>query len=138
MSGNRFAESVNRAQYPGLRDDIGEDPARFLDHDLHQDENMKRLALARIKGIDTIEKIEAWRAVERNLDRETRDQIINELDQRRAILEEIGERPDRLEFGPFQSAEDRESESDQETSDEPRTAHEKLQRLRADGGDPDA
>lgn len=113
---------LERASFPGLKDDIGEDPARFLDHDLRRrpmgklidsvDERgheMQRLVpdedcspsrdfvKARIDGIDRIEVVRAWKAVERRLDRGPRDRIMQWLDEREQTLEEIGERPERCE-----------------------------------------
>lgn len=125
------AADLAREQFPDLREDIGEDPARFLDHDLLDDVGMRDLALTRIESIDKLAVISAWRAVERRLDRQTRQAILDALDEREADLEELGERPDRLGHGPrrppswFDSA----SES---ADDEPRNAHERLQRMRGE------
>jgi len=55
----------------------------------------------RIESIDRIEVIRAWKAVERRLGRGEdggpRSGIVQALDEREGVLEEIGERPDRLE-----------------------------------------
>jgi len=83
-----------------LKRKLGENPARFLDHELvdrgsrHTDRTLQRLARARIRGIDKIGVVNAWIAVERKLDRGPRDRIIDLLEERKAYLEEYGERPD--------------------------------------------
>jgi hypothetical protein len=113
---------------------IGENPLRWLDHDLLESQ-AKRIqrrerpdtydevvlvvdhdvsppgeqVRALIRGMDRIERIEVWRAAERRLGRGPdggpRSVVIDLLDERRAELEEIGERPDRLPCGPWQSHE---------------------------------
>ena len=81
-----------------LQAKLGENPARFLDHDLveygasHTDETLQSLVTARIRGIDYLEVVNAWIAVERKLDRGPRDRVISLLEQRKAHLEENGER----------------------------------------------
>ncbi|WP_135806033.1 hypothetical protein [Halorussus marinus] len=83
-----------------LKRKLGENPARFLDHDLvergsrHTDRTLQPLVRARIRGIDKIGVVNAWIAVERKLDRGPRDRIIELLEERKAYLEEYGERPD--------------------------------------------
>ena len=83
-----------------LKRKLGENPARFLDHDLverghrHTDHTLQRLVRARIRGIDRLEVVNAWIAVERKLDRGPRDQIIDLLEERKDYLEDHGERPD--------------------------------------------
>jgi len=83
-----------------LKDDIGENPARFLDHSVvehgegHTDHTLARMVLDRIGGIDRLEVVRAWKDVERRLDRGPRDAVINLLDQREEVLQEHGERPD--------------------------------------------
>ncbi|WP_135830655.1 hypothetical protein [Halorussus halobius] len=86
-----------------LTEDIGENPARFLDHDLVEtgpedtDHSLARMVRDRISGIDRLEVIGAWRAAERRLaseqDREPRQAVLNLLDDREAFLQEHGERP---------------------------------------------
>ena len=71
------APSVDRERFPGVKAHIGEDPARFLDRPLvdptaEGDTEPIDLALARIRGIDSLTVAKAWRAVERNLDRASR------------------------------------------------------------------
>ena len=141
--------STRRERYPEIEADIGEDPARFLDYDFEANDGMRTTALARIRGIDRIATVRAWIGVERALDRPTREHIIEALQEREATLEEIGERPDRLEYGPhpppsyYQDdseeatvSEDREGDDEEESL----SAHQKLQQMRArtDGGESDA
>lgn len=78
-----------------LADHLGEDPGRFLDQDLltGEGDHPALFALARIRGIDSIERVNAWIAVERRLDRGPRDAVIERLEDRREFLEEVGERP---------------------------------------------
>jgi len=115
------AAGEGRQRFPRLLEDIGEDPARFLDRDLFEhgqvrleerdvvawDESNQRVARDsdvsapgrmlrdRIQGIDHLEVARAWRAVERALDRTPeggRDVIIDALETRIAELEADGER----------------------------------------------
>jgi hypothetical protein len=78
----------------------GENPARFLDHDLiehgedHTDNTLQRMVRDRIRGIDTLEVIDAWIETETSLDRGPRQTVISWLNQRKRYLEEHGERPD--------------------------------------------
>jgi len=118
-----------------LQERIGEDPARWLDQDLleitaqrvqvreredyydevvlvtdHDVSPTGEQVRALIRGMDRIERIEACRAAERRLGRGEDggpwSLVIDMLDERRAELEEIGERPDRLPCGPWQSHEE--------------------------------
>jgi len=85
-----------------LKDHIGENPARFLDHRLveygadHTDHTLARMVRDRIAGIDRIEVVRAWKAAERRLDRGPRRPILKLLEEREAFLEDRGERPDNL------------------------------------------
>jgi hypothetical protein len=94
--------SRDRETFPSLQAEIGEDPARYLDVDRVAD---LELARARIRGIDFIEVIRAWKAVERNLcangvvSEHHRSTVMAWLDEREAELEEIGERDARVEPG---------------------------------------
>ena len=133
MQNGKPAPSHDRKRFPSLREDIGEDPARWLDRDLVTPECRKvqvsrdrsrspadvrlvpdravssgeAFVRARIRGIDRIAVCRAWRAVERALGRGPdggpRERIIALLEQRERELEDIGERPDRLEHGPWPS-----------------------------------
>lgn len=104
-----------------LKDDLGEDPGRFLDRDLlsrpiayhrvddeHGGTRMETrpdtdcstaatLVSARIRGIDRLDRLSAWRAVERKLDRGPRPKVMALLQEREQVLQEHGERPDRLD-----------------------------------------
>lgn len=80
----------DRDEFPSLVEQIGEDPARYLDRDV----SAKTLA-PMIRGMDRIERIRAWKAVERAIDRGPRPGIIDALEEREERLVEIGERPDR-------------------------------------------
>lgn len=127
MQNGKPAPSRGRQEFPALKDDIGEDPARWLDRDLitpgatridvdrYADGTVddarvvvdRRVSSgiefvdARIRGIDHIEVVRAWIAVERALGRGPdggpREQIIARLEKREQQLEQIGERPERLE-----------------------------------------
>jgi len=134
-SENQGSSSTDRARFPDLRDHLGEDPARFLDQPLFgTHSNPGRLMRDRIRGIDEVEVVRAWRAVERNLDRGPRDKVLEWLDEREDELEEIGDRPDRLSYGPRRPPEMLDTES-AISIDDGETAHQKVQQLRADGGE---
>lgn len=80
---------LSREQFPSLRDQIGEDPARYLDRDdLY-------IAKIRIRGIDFIEVVRAWKAVERRIDRGPREEVMQLLEERESFLQEHGERDER-------------------------------------------
>jgi hypothetical protein len=91
---------ADRERFPGLRDDLGEDPARFLDRPLFDgDEHTASpgaIMRARIRGIDYLATLRAWKAVERNLDRGPRDRVIEMLEDREQWLLEHGDRDERL------------------------------------------
>lgn len=80
-----------RQRFPTLVEQIGEDPARYLDRDdLY-------MAKVRIRGIDFLEVVRAWIAVERRLDRGPRPEVIGLLKEREAFLLEHGDRDERIE-----------------------------------------
>ena len=87
--GRVVAQESDRERFPSLEDDIGEDPARFLDTS-GVGESERGLVLARIRGIDFHETLNAWEAVERRLG--GRKVILQAIEKRRAELEESGER----------------------------------------------
>jgi hypothetical protein len=94
----------DRARYPDIRERIGEDPAQWLDKPLFSrpEENCSPAGWAiqrRVQGIDSLAVLAAWKGVERNLDRGPRDRVMEMLHGRAQELEEIGERPERLEGG---------------------------------------
>jgi hypothetical protein len=123
----RPADQSERHEFPAFREELGEDPARFLDRDLlakperpvYDTDDRGRtvvrwrpdmasaagvLVRDRIRGIDDVDVLTAWRQVERRLargeDGGPRDRVLKWLDEREAELRDLGERPDRLPFGP--------------------------------------
>jgi hypothetical protein len=86
----RATADPDRETFPEVADEIGEDPARFLDNPLvvPGESSPMLLAKARIKGIADTDTIEAWIDVETRLDRGPRKKVIALLNQRRAQLEE--------------------------------------------------
>lgn len=87
------AEESGRETFPDVADEIGEDPARFLDVDVLADDGARELLLSRIRGIDRLGTINAWIIVERKLERGPRDRIVELLERRREHLLETGGRP---------------------------------------------
>ncbi|RDZ61418.1 hypothetical protein C5B90_19295 [Haloferax sp. Atlit-12N] len=83
------ANLEERPCFPDLKADIGEDPARFLAEPLEPDAGdgaSGMLALARIRGLETITKVRAFRAVERALHDGERQAIKDALDKREREL----------------------------------------------------
>ena len=130
-----------------LKGKLGENPARFLDRDLiergndHTDRTLQRLVFARIRGIDRLETVNAWIAVERKLNRGPRGRAIDLLEARKAQLEDHDERDlpnltgeERRERArkQFERCRGQKATSD---NDGALSASEKLHRIRADGGD---
>lgn len=115
------ADKSEREQFPSLREDIGEDPARWLDRRLvergpsHTDMTLQRAVLARIKGIGDVATARAWIAVERRLERGPRQPVIEKLEDRVDQLREIGSRDERIESADIPPREERR---------DPRTAEE--------------
>ncbi|QIO23111.1 hypothetical protein [Haloarcula sp. JP-L23] len=133
-STHQGSETRERLRCPDLADRLGEDPARWLDQDLmarsakrqidHEGTGPQQVRLVEdrdvttaakvvfslIDGIDTIERVRIWKAVERRLanDRydsavdlaEPREAVMRRLDQREEWLRLHGERPNRLPHGP--------------------------------------
>lgn len=104
MSGRRTRD---RVEFPRLQERLGEDPAKFLDRDLVGDRNAQRMVRDRIAGIDSLEVVSAWQAVERHLadhyDREPRKGVVDALAERGQWLEEHGDRDERstrIDSGP--------------------------------------
>ncbi|MCU4799783.1 hypothetical protein OB920_05310 [Halobacteria archaeon HArc-gm2] len=93
--------SRDRERFPDLGERLGEDPARWLDWPILGNRDRERFVKTRIESIDRVAVLRAWKAVERRLGRGEsggpRSGIIDALDEREAVLDEIGERPDRLE-----------------------------------------
>lgn len=147
-STNQGHGGSDRARYPEIKEEIGEDPARWLDEDLWrrgmtrtkqrgsgyhsqvvltEDEDVSHygeLVKARIRGIDSLEVLARWQAVERDLGRGEdggpRQLVIDLLQERASELEEIGERPDRLEYGPRRAPDDDSEDVDVEAIREER------------------
>ncbi|WP_424001216.1 hypothetical protein ACOZ4I_15765 [Haloarcula salina] len=103
-STNQSSDRRERLHCDRLRDQIGEDPARWLDWDLLSHADRREMVFDLIDGMDSLQRVRAWRAVERRLaardDRDPRAKIMQRLDQREEWLELHGERPDRLPCGP--------------------------------------
>lgn len=90
------ASQRDRLRLPELREEIGEDPAQYLDRPMFRNGPVDiplRTAIARIQGMERIDVVNAWLMVERRLDRGPRDKIVELLEDRRDYLEEHGERP---------------------------------------------
>jgi len=95
------ASKTDREEFPKVQQHIGEDPARFLDRSLIAPSDIGGspflIAKARIDGIDRLSVVNAWIAVEKNLDRGPRDKVLSLLEDRKRYLEEHGERPDEFD-----------------------------------------
>lgn len=81
-----------------LKDQIGENPVRFLDQKIAEiPESPTSFFRARVEGIDRIEVVRAWQAAERRLaserGRQPRQHVLEILEQRAEWLEDHGERP---------------------------------------------
>jgi hypothetical protein len=95
MRGGATADIV---EFPNIEENIGENPAQFLDRPLIGSgpgvSSPFLVAKARIDGIDRLEFVNAWIAVERNpRTRGPRDKVLSLLKERKRYLEENGERP---------------------------------------------
>jgi hypothetical protein len=66
-SQHQSADTSERLRCPNLQAAIGEDPVRWLDWDFLRDQGRKALVWSVVTGIDTFERLNAWRAVERRL-----------------------------------------------------------------------
>lgn len=85
-----------------LKSDIGENPARFLDREIpEREERWPMMFAGRLRGIDRLEVVGAWRATERRLaadrDRQPRQHVLDALTERERYLLENGERPQSSE-----------------------------------------
>ncbi len=85
--------SRDRERFPAVREQIGEDPARFLDYAVLE---YLRLAHARIRGIDYQHVIVEWLRVERELERGPRETVVEWIQERNRELIEHGDRDDQL------------------------------------------
>lgn len=95
-------------------DPLADEALRFLDRPVAREPAEDALGVAPlIRGIDRFDRLRAWDAIERRLGRgpgSGRRPVVAELlDEREATLDEIGERPERLPLGPFQSHAEREA-----------------------------
>lgn len=98
-STNQSGQSApNREEFPEIENEIGEDPARFLDKPLAPDYTSGgdttplALAKARIKGIEKLTVVARWLEVEHQLERGPRDSIVELLEKRGQDLKEHGDR----------------------------------------------
>jgi len=155
MSSTHQAGGRDYEDFPKLVEEIGHNPAQFLDWDFLAEtygdskvkSGRKMLLKARIQGIDRTEVIRAYKAVERALERGPadgpREAVIRLLDQREEFLRNRGERPERLMYGPRRPPKYYATHIDDGPDGRPRTAAEKLSRMRSDrvatdGGEPNA
>ncbi len=95
----RGSDDDERESYDEIAEDClqGHDPGRWLDQpalDGNTGTSSPLLqARAVIRGLPTIRECRAWRAVERQLDRGPRPQVLEWIDERIDELEKNGERP---------------------------------------------
>lgn len=99
----RQRSGSRRLEFPDLEEKYGEiavrDAASTLIHDVgkvgpfHRDE----LIMARIRGIDYVERIRVFAAVENRM--RGREEVLEALRDRREELDEIGERDERMQRG---------------------------------------
>lgn len=89
-------------QFPDVEQEIGENPARYLDADLLMDDNARELFHARLRGIHDQRVAARWLEVEHRLDREDcpRSAVVEKLEQRAAFLDEHGNRTHSEDPGP--------------------------------------
>jgi hypothetical protein len=124
-----------RERYPHVEDEIGEDPARFLDREILTSTSLSTVTrdgfkpdvrvsdplefiASRIRGIDRLEVIGAWYGVERRLIRTPdrgRDQIRELLQDRAAEIREHGDRDEQLEHRREIVVDDDQDEDDEPT-----------------------
>jgi|GEM_PF-1965809 len=82
-------------------DDLADEAARWLDWDLLNHKQRRQVVRSIIKGIDRIERVNAWQVAEEMIaherGREPRAKILQWLDQRREWLELHGDRDERLQ-----------------------------------------
>jgi hypothetical protein len=96
-SSKQSATGISRERFPEVAAEIGEDPARWLDKPVTNDNDAGGMARIRIQSIDKLSVAEGWIEVEHELSRGPRQEVIKWLRERILELEKIGERPDRLE-----------------------------------------
>lgn len=76
-----------RAEYPEIKERIGEDPARFLDREVDTTTTVD-LAVSRIRGIRSLEVALEWIKVEADLDRGPRKKVMALLNRKKQLLED--------------------------------------------------
>src|SRR6056297_2781314 len=98
-STQQAGDRSDRLRCPALVETIGEDPARWLDQPIPWNSDRLDLVHSLIDGIDTLARLNAWRAVEYRLANgdqndgaahpldEPRERIVRRLDQREEWLE---------------------------------------------------
>jgi len=148
VSTNQSSSGRDLPEFPNIEEDLGYNPARFLDWRLvgagpaDSDIGNGRLMLlkAKIRGVDRIAVLRAFEAVERNPrvgpEEGPRSGVIQLLHQREDQLSERGERPDRLPYGPRRPPSMLDVES--AAPDRERTAADRLharRRAATDGGE---
>jgi len=141
-STEQIGVQTERREFPSLRKQIGEDPARWLDRsiaDRNGQANRKGVLEGLIDGMDSLARIRAWKAVERRLGRGRdggpRSWVIEQLDERETTLDRIGERPDRLPHGPWPACDC--CDGDGLTAAEARGRREEERKRRVSGYDAD-
>ena len=135
-----YEETPDRETFPKVAEEIGEDPARFLDRELvgTGDSAPAMLVKARVRGIRKLSTVRAWKAVERALGRGPddgpREGVMRLLRQREEYIKE--HEPDKWRLGPHRPPEwfDTGDSDDQERS---KSALEKVRsgQLATDGGE---
>lgn len=97
MRSSAYQRPQHRPRYPEIKAEIGEDPARFLwtrsadGRDTGQGDSPElALAMARIRGMRSLETVQAWVTVEADLDIGPRKHVIGALNRRKSALEGDG------------------------------------------------
>jgi hypothetical protein len=136
LTGGPWSGGAGRQDVPEwraqIREDVGEDPGRWLARDLLDDPggdmDSREWLATRIDGIDRLDVLRAWLAVERRLANERgrapREPVLELLEDREQELEREGDRWERL---------DRDAIPDHEERIERRTA-EDYRRMREQAG----
>lgn len=98
------AGSHDYPTFPAIKEAEGEDPARFLHLEISPDADYSpgsngQLIEARIRGIESLSLLRAWRAVERQLHDGGRDRVLSDLDDREAELTSDADDPDTTDDG---------------------------------------
>jgi hypothetical protein len=98
MMGGR---TPDRERFPEIAEEIGEDPARWLDRDLLEstpgDQSEKWFLRKRIDGIASLEVARKWAEVERELERGPRDPVLDMIKERVAYFNRHGTLEELLE-----------------------------------------